>query len=755
MFVVALVGGSAERDVFAERVAGDDDGGGVGAGVPDDAVEALGLTEEFFNLGVPCAGSAEVGGLGDGVLEGDVEDVGDGAGDAVDVVEAHTERAAGVTDGGFCAEGAEADDLGDAVAAVLLGDVADHFVAAVVGEVHVDVGHFATLGVEEALENEAVFERVDVGDAEAVEDEAAGGATADSLGDALVVGEACEVGDDQEVFGEAGFADDFEFVVEALDVLGGGVGYALVEAGAGDIGEVLDGGLAGGDVRLWELEASEFKLDGAALGEQLGVGHGFGEVGVLVEHVLLVGEVVVLPFEAEAFFVLEGGVGADAEEQVVGVVVAGFAVVGVLGGDEWDAGVAGELDGALEDGFVAAEGVVALDFKVVAVVEGFPVPADDALGFDEVFGFEGAVEFAGGAAREDDDAVAVLLEQFAVDAGAVVEAFEVGAGGELDQVAPALVVLGEEDEVVSGFGGAAGFAVEAATGREVGLHAEQGLDAGGAGGLVEIDCAVEVAVVGDREGLLSELAGAFDEGVDASESVEFAVLGVGVEVSEHGRLLALGRAEGPAGLKATLGEIGASPTVKLCQAARLGRGGGLDGLDRLVKGEGAVEEADGLFGVLGAEEDGNADFAGGDQFDVDARVGEGAEHEGGVAGGGLHAGADQADFGEIVVAKEFFRAEFAGEGLGDFAGLIEIAVGDGEGEVGEAVFAGVLDDGVDGDAGIGEGAEELGGDAGSVGDVAEGEGGDIAVEGDGADAVFGFHLDLLADDGAGCAAACE
>ena len=45
----------------------------------------------------------------------------------------------------------------------------------------------------------------------------------------------------------------------------------------------------------------------------------------------------------------------------------------------------------------------------------------------------------------------------------------------------------------------------------------------------------------------------------------------------------------------------------------------------------------------------------------------------------------------------------------------------------------------------------MGGDAGAVGDVTEGEGGDITVEGDGADAVFGFHLDLLADDGAGCA----
>ena len=64
------------------------------------------------------------------------------------------------------------------MAAKAVGDVADHFLAAVVGEVHVDVRHAQALGIEEALEQQVVAQRVYVGDAEHVRDEAAGGRAA-------------------------------------------------------------------------------------------------------------------------------------------------------------------------------------------------------------------------------------------------------------------------------------------------------------------------------------------------------------------------------------------------------------------------------------------------------------------------------------------------------------------------------------------------------------------------------------------------
>ena len=121
---------------------------------------------------------AQLGRLLDRLVEADPERVGDQLRDAVDVAVGHAEHAAHVADRGARLELPEGDDLRDALAVValavvLLGDVADHLVAPAHAEVDVDVGHRDALGIEEALEDDVVLDRIDAGDAEAVGDQAA------------------------------------------------------------------------------------------------------------------------------------------------------------------------------------------------------------------------------------------------------------------------------------------------------------------------------------------------------------------------------------------------------------------------------------------------------------------------------------------------------------------------------------------------------------------------------------------------------
>ena len=118
----------------------------------------------------------------------------------------------------------EGDDLGHTIAAVLLGDVVDHALAALDGEVDVDVGHRLAARVEEALEEEVVADRVDVGDLEAVRDERAGGQPRPGpTADPVALREADEVGDDQEVVGEAHLPDRLQLELEPLVQLRGGL----------------------------------------------------------------------------------------------------------------------------------------------------------------------------------------------------------------------------------------------------------------------------------------------------------------------------------------------------------------------------------------------------------------------------------------------------------------------------------------------------------------------------------------------------
>ena len=100
------------------------------------------------------------------VFELDVQNVWDELGDAVHLGKRHVERAPGVAQHGFGAHGSESDDLADVLPPVFFGDVVDYFPAPPHAEININVGEADALGVEEAFEEQAACERVNVGDME-------------------------------------------------------------------------------------------------------------------------------------------------------------------------------------------------------------------------------------------------------------------------------------------------------------------------------------------------------------------------------------------------------------------------------------------------------------------------------------------------------------------------------------------------------------------------------------------------------------
>ena len=125
------------------------------------------------------------------------------------------------------------------------------------------------------------------------------------------------------------------------------------------------------------------------------------------------------------------------------------------------------------------------------------------------------VDLARRAAGRGDQALAVALEQVAVEARLAVLALEAGQRGDAEEVVHALRGAGQQGHV--GVGGLAAVgpavtllveelvaeverrAVEARAGRVVALHADDRLDPGRVGLLVEVVGAEHVAVVGHRQ----------------------------------------------------------------------------------------------------------------------------------------------------------------------------------------------------------------------------------------------------------------
>ena len=133
--------------------------------------------------------------------------------DHIHVLIGHPHHTAHVTDGVAGGHGAKGDDLRHMVSTVFPIDVVDDFLTALIAEVHVEVGHTDTFGVQETLEDEVVADGIDVGDADAVGCNAAcTGTTARPHRDALALGVVDEVPHDEEVVHIAHVADGVQLV---------------------------------------------------------------------------------------------------------------------------------------------------------------------------------------------------------------------------------------------------------------------------------------------------------------------------------------------------------------------------------------------------------------------------------------------------------------------------------------------------------------------------------------------------------------
>ena len=137
----------------------------------------------------------------------------------VDLPVRHLQDAADVAQHAARLQRAEGDDLRHLVAPVAFLHVADHLVAAVLAEVDVEVRHRHAFGIEEALEQQAETNRVEVGNGQCIGDKRACARTAAGTNRyALFLRPLDEVGHDQEVAGIFHPRDHAELEIEPLAV---------------------------------------------------------------------------------------------------------------------------------------------------------------------------------------------------------------------------------------------------------------------------------------------------------------------------------------------------------------------------------------------------------------------------------------------------------------------------------------------------------------------------------------------------------
>ena len=86
--------------------------------------------------------------------------------------------------------------------------------------------------------------------------------------------------------------------------------------------------------------------------------------------------------------------------------------------------------------------LVTLQFQEISVAEHLLEPPGNPLSFVYVAIIDKARNLGRGASGQSDEALGIFLQQFPVDAGAVVETVDMGPGNQLHQIAIAGIVPG-------------------------------------------------------------------------------------------------------------------------------------------------------------------------------------------------------------------------------------------------------------------------------------------------------------------------
>ena len=213
----------------------------------------------------------------------------------------------------------------------------------------------------------------------------------------------------------------------------------------------------------------------------------------------------------------------------LGLVLAN--VVQVVGHDERQSRLRGEAQQLFVEPALFRQAVVLQLQEEAILAEDVAVLAGELAGQLPVVGFERLRDLAAEAGGQPDQPLTVAGEMVAIDARLVIVAVDVGVGDEPAEVPVADEILGQQDQM-EGLGVGLALLVGHRPAGDIGLHADDRLDALGPGRLVERDRAIQRAVVRDGHRIHALLRRRIDQLRDPAEAVEQAELGVHVEVRE-------------------------------------------------------------------------------------------------------------------------------------------------------------------------------------------------------------------------------
>ena len=267
------------------------------------------------------------------------------------------------------------------------------------------------------------------------------------------------------------------------------------------------------------MVALEAQVDGAALGDQQGVGQGFGHLGKQAGHFFGAAQVIGIIRHAHALGVGQQTAGLDRQQDVLQAGIVFVDVVNIVGGHKTGIVAVTQVEQHLVD-VIQLGNIVLLKLQVEAVwAKDLIVPVELPPGGRDVLLLDQARDLSRHAARGADQPFRVLGQKLVVNARVIVKAIQLGSAGQAQQVLIAGLILGQQQQV-AGLFIFLGVALFHRAGGQVGLDADDRLDACRGGGVVKLEHPEHGAVVGQAQGGHAHLLGALDQLLDVAEPIQ-------------------------------------------------------------------------------------------------------------------------------------------------------------------------------------------------------------------------------------------
>ena len=417
------------------------------------------------------------------------------------------------------------------VGAVFFNDIVYNFASAFVAEINIEIGHADPLGVEKALEQQAVFHRVDAGYTDSI-----GGYAARSRSSAGADGNIAasrmiyEIVDYQIIVDIAHAADNREFVVEALLILLGDIlAVAAVHPLLRHIFKILKVILIPGHFEMRQLRFAELELDIAAFGYFRSP---LDRVGVLRkerEHLLLAFQIELLRLELHARILAEGMVRLDADEHLLHLGIFFGDIMNIVRGDERNPRLPRQLGEHRDYTPLLGQTVILnLEEEVVFAHDG-AIPEGFFLRALVVTAEQSARNFSREARRKCNKPLVIFFEELTVYSRFCIKARDESLRHKLYQILISCFIFAEQYQMIA-LGIEGMDFVKAGARRHIHLASDYRLYPALFRRAVKVDDAVHNAVVGHGDARLTEALHLVHKLLDAARAVKQAVFGMKMKV---------------------------------------------------------------------------------------------------------------------------------------------------------------------------------------------------------------------------------